>query len=136
MSKKIRIVLVNTSHPGNIGGAARAMKNMGLSELYLVNPAHFPDYRATIRASGADDVLEKAVVVELLLVVMEVLEVVDKVILILLVVLETHLVHLQVKVIMVLMELTLQEILEVAVVLEKQEILMVVVMVEMGHLLQ
>jgi len=39
---KIRIVLVNTAHPGNIGGAARAMKNMGLAELYLVQPREYP----------------------------------------------------------------------------------------------
>ncbi len=38
----IRIVLVNTSHPGNIGGAARAIKNMGLSRLYLVAPKEYP----------------------------------------------------------------------------------------------
>jgi TrmH family RNA methyltransferase len=55
-----RIVLVNTSHPGNIGAAARAMKNMGLSELCLVDPKHYPDAEATARASGADDVLAGA----------------------------------------------------------------------------
>ncbi len=54
---KIRIVLVNPSHPGNIGAAARAMKNMGLSELYLVNPKEFPHHEATARAAGADDIL-------------------------------------------------------------------------------
>ena len=43
---KIRIVLVNTAHPGNIGGAARAMKNMGLAELYLVQPREYPAPRA------------------------------------------------------------------------------------------
>lgn len=58
----IRIVLVNTSHAGNIGAAARAMKNMCLSELYLVNPVNFPDPEATARATGADDVLANAVV--------------------------------------------------------------------------
>lgn len=62
MQNNIRIVLVNTSHPGNIGATARAMKNMGLSELYLVEPARFPDADATARASGADDVLAKATV--------------------------------------------------------------------------
>lgn len=62
----IRIVLVNTSHPGNIGGAARAMKNMGLSRLYLVAPKDFPSEKAVWRAAGALDVLEKAVVVETL----------------------------------------------------------------------
>lgn len=58
----IRIVLVNTSHPGNIGAAARAMKTMGLSRLYLVEPLQYPCAEATARASGADDVLAKAVV--------------------------------------------------------------------------
>ncbi len=60
----IRVVLVQTSHPGNIGAAARAMKNMGLSRLYLVDPAHFPHADATTRASGADDLLAEAVVCE------------------------------------------------------------------------
>lgn len=59
---RIRIVLAGTSHPGNIGAAARAMKTMGLSELYLVAPERFPDEQATAMASGAADVLEKAVV--------------------------------------------------------------------------
>ena len=59
----IRIVLVGTTHPGNIGAAARAMKNMGLSDLALVNPRHFPHDDATARASGATDVLEGAKVV-------------------------------------------------------------------------
>ncbi len=63
---KVRIVLVETSHPGNIGGAARAMKNMELNELYLVNPERFPDPEATARASGADDLLESAVVCDTL----------------------------------------------------------------------
>ena len=58
----IRIVLVNTSHPGNIGGVARAMKNMGLSRLYLVEPRQFPDEQADWRAASAADVLEGAVV--------------------------------------------------------------------------
>lgn len=56
----IRIVLDRTSHPGNIGSAARAMKVMGLSDLHLVAPRHFPDSRATALASSADDVLENA----------------------------------------------------------------------------
>lgn len=55
-----RIVLVDTNHPGNIGASARAMKNMGLSELYLVRPKLFPHAEATARASGADDILESA----------------------------------------------------------------------------
>lgn len=53
----VRIVLSHPSHPGNIGAAARAMKTMGLSQLALVNPEHFPDTVATARAAGADDVL-------------------------------------------------------------------------------
>jgi len=56
----IRVVLVETSHPGNIGGVARAMKNMGLSQLYLVNPNEFPSHAASSRASGAGDVLASA----------------------------------------------------------------------------
>jgi TrmH family RNA methyltransferase len=59
----IRFVLVDTSHPGNIGAVARAMKNMGLSELVLVNPREFPHAEATARASGADDLLATARVV-------------------------------------------------------------------------
>ena len=59
----IRIVLVATSHPGNIGAAARAMKNMALSELVLVGPKQFPHPEAAARASGADDVLAAARVV-------------------------------------------------------------------------
>ncbi|MBL7478985.1 tRNA (cytosine(32)/uridine(32)-2'-O)-methyltransferase TrmJ [Legionella bononiensis] len=58
----IRIVLVATSHPGNIGSTARAMKTMGLNSLYLVTPKSFPDYKAKEMAAGADDVLETAVV--------------------------------------------------------------------------
>jgi tRNA (cytidine32/uridine32-2'-O)-methyltransferase len=58
----IRIVLVNTSHPGNIGGVARAMKNMGLSRLYLVAPRQYPHEEADWRAASAIDVLEQAVV--------------------------------------------------------------------------
>jgi TrmH family RNA methyltransferase len=59
----IRFVLVETSHPGNIGAVARAMKNMALDDLVLVNPLHFPDDEATARASGADDLLARARVV-------------------------------------------------------------------------
>ena len=59
---KVRIVMVNTTEPGNIGAAARAMKNMMLSELYLVAPSNFPSAVATARASGADDVLSSATV--------------------------------------------------------------------------
>lgn len=56
----IRIVLVGTTHPGNIGAVARAMKNMGLRELVLVNPRYFPHDEATSRASGAQDILQNA----------------------------------------------------------------------------
>lgn len=57
---KARIVLVGTTHPGNIGAVARAMKNMGLGELRLVGPRYFPHEEATARASGAEDVLQAA----------------------------------------------------------------------------
>jgi len=60
----IRIVLVNTTHPGNIGGAARAMKNMGLAELYLVEPKEYPAPRAVWRAPAARDILDGATIVE------------------------------------------------------------------------
>ncbi len=62
----IRIVLVNTTHPGNIGGVARAIKNMGLTQLYLVEPKDYPSERAEWRASNAVDVLANATVVETL----------------------------------------------------------------------
>ena len=58
----IRIVLIATSHPGNIGSAARAMKTMGLSRLYLVSPQSYPDRRANDMAAGADDILANAVI--------------------------------------------------------------------------
>ncbi len=63
---RVRVVLMHTSHPGNIGAVARAMKNMGLSQLYLVKPDLFPHSMATSRASGADDLLASAMVVETL----------------------------------------------------------------------
>ena len=63
MYKDIRIVMVNTSHPGNIGAAARSMKAMNLDELYLVNPKIFPHAEITARAAGADDLIAKARVV-------------------------------------------------------------------------
>jgi TrmH family RNA methyltransferase len=63
-SLDIRIVLVAPSHPGNIGAAARAMKNMALTSLLLVRPKEFPHPEARARASGADDVLAAARVVE------------------------------------------------------------------------
>ncbi|MDA9371345.1 RNA methyltransferase [Gammaproteobacteria bacterium] len=56
----VQIVLVETSHPGNIGSVARAMKNMGLSRLALINPKKFPHDEATALAGNAGDVLEKA----------------------------------------------------------------------------
>lgn len=56
----IAVVLVRTSHPGNIGAAARAMANMGLSDLRLIEPAEFPGPEATARAAGANHVLENA----------------------------------------------------------------------------
>ena len=64
MLNNIRIVLVNTTHPGNIGAAARALKTMGLRQLYLVEPSQFPHGTATAMASGADDVLAAATVVD------------------------------------------------------------------------
>jgi tRNA (cytidine32/uridine32-2'-O)-methyltransferase len=60
MQDNLRIVLVGTSHPGNIGAAARAMKTMGLRQLVLVAPEAFPHREATAMAAGADDVLEQA----------------------------------------------------------------------------
>lgn len=63
LNHNLRIVLVRTSHPGNIGSAARAMKTMGLNNLYLVQPKSFPDPKAVEMASNADDVLANAVVV-------------------------------------------------------------------------
>lgn len=66
MLDNIRIVLINTSHPGNIGSAARAMKTMGLSQLYLVAPLQYPHDKAKEMASGAVDILEQATVVDTL----------------------------------------------------------------------
>ncbi len=60
---RVRIVLVATSHPGNIGAAARAMLTMGLGRLVLVGPRRFPDPEAVARASGATAVLDGARVV-------------------------------------------------------------------------
>jgi len=62
----VRIVLIETSHPGNIGAAARAMKNMGLTRLVLVNPKDFPDDKAFRRAASAVDVVSSALVVDTL----------------------------------------------------------------------
>jgi tRNA/rRNA methyltransferase len=58
--QRVRVVLVNTSHPGNIGSAARAMMTMGLANLYLVQPRRFPDPEATALAAGAQQVLNAA----------------------------------------------------------------------------
>ncbi len=66
MLERIRIVLVNTSHPGNIGSAARAMKTMGLTGLVLVSPCSFPDQKAIEMSSNADDILASARVVSTL----------------------------------------------------------------------
>lgn len=63
MFDNIRIILVNTTHPGNIGAAARAMKTMGLRQLVLVDPLVFPSAEATAMASGASDLLATARVV-------------------------------------------------------------------------
>ncbi|GHD70038.1 RNA methyltransferase [Jeongeupia chitinilytica] len=60
---RFRVVLSHTSHPGNIGSAARAMKTMGLTRLYLVNPKEFPSEVAVSLASNAHDLLDNAVVV-------------------------------------------------------------------------
>lgn len=61
--QNIIVVLVEPSHPGNIGAVARSMKTMGLTQLVLVNPRKFPHIEASARAAGADDVLEQALVV-------------------------------------------------------------------------
>lgn len=60
MSEALRVVLIEPTHPGNIGAAARAMKTMGITELHLVNPSRFPDSDAEARAAGATDVLAGA----------------------------------------------------------------------------
>ena len=66
MLSNIRVVLIGTTHPGNIGAVARAMKNMCLEQLVLVRPKIFPSAEATARASGADDLLANALVCETL----------------------------------------------------------------------
>lgn len=60
---RVRVVLCGPSHPGNIGATARAMKTMGLADLYLVEPKRFPDAEADARATGAVDLLQRARVV-------------------------------------------------------------------------
>ena len=62
--ENIRVVLVNTTHPGNIGASARAMKNMGLNQVTLVQPKDFPSGVAVGRAASATDILESAGVVD------------------------------------------------------------------------
>lgn len=64
--QSVRVVLVNPTHPGNIGATARAMKTMGVTDLALVQPRHFPSEEADARASGATDVLQQASVHETL----------------------------------------------------------------------
>lgn len=64
--ENIRVVMVETTHPGNIGAAARAMKTMGYNNLYLVKPKIYPSAEATARAAGADDILGRVVVCDTL----------------------------------------------------------------------
>lgn len=66
MLKNIRIVLVETSHTGNMGSAARAMKTMGLSNLWLVNPLVKPDSQAIALAAGASDIIRDSTIVDTL----------------------------------------------------------------------
>lgn len=66
MLPNIRIVLVETSHTGNMGSTARAMKTMGLSSLYLVNPLVKPDSQAISLSAGASDVIGNATIVDTL----------------------------------------------------------------------
>ncbi|MBL4606241.1 MAG: RNA methyltransferase [Pseudomonadales bacterium] len=66
MFENIRVVMIHTSHPGNIGAAARAIKTMGFSRLVLVSPQDYPNAKATWRAAGATDVLDQTQVVETL----------------------------------------------------------------------
>ena len=62
LASSVRVVLMRTTHPGNIGAVARAMKNMGLNQLCLVNGADESSQEARRRAAGAENVLESAVV--------------------------------------------------------------------------
>lgn len=66
MLDRIRVVLINTSHTGNIGSTARAMKTMGLSNLWLVDPVNEPDSHSSALAAGATDVLGNAKIVKTL----------------------------------------------------------------------
>ncbi len=63
MLENIRIIMVNTSHTGNIGSAARAMKTMGLSQLVLVDPVRPPDEQSIALSAGAIDILENITIV-------------------------------------------------------------------------
>src|SRR5579863_1138287 len=63
MTALVRIVLIDPSHPGNIGSVARAMKNMAVADLVLVRPRSFPHPESSALAAGADDILAKARVV-------------------------------------------------------------------------
>jgi tRNA (cytidine32/uridine32-2'-O)-methyltransferase len=64
MTSLVRIVLIDPSHPGNIGSVARAMKNMALADLVLVRPRSFPHAESTALAAGADDILANARIME------------------------------------------------------------------------
>jgi tRNA (cytidine32/uridine32-2'-O)-methyltransferase len=64
MTSLVRVVLIDPSHPGNIGSVARAMKNMALSDLVLVRPRSFPHAESTALAAGADDILANARIME------------------------------------------------------------------------
>jgi tRNA (cytidine32/uridine32-2'-O)-methyltransferase len=64
MTDQVRIVLIDPSHPGNIGSVARAMKNMALSDLVLVRPRSFPHPEAVALSAGADDILAQARIVD------------------------------------------------------------------------
>lgn len=66
MLENVRIILVETSHTGNMGSTARAMKTMGLTNLYLVNPLILPDAQAIALSAGASDVIGQATIVKTL----------------------------------------------------------------------
>ena len=66
IKNQIDIILVETSHPGNIGSVARAMKTMGLKNLILVNPKDFPSKEAFVLSGNAQDVIDQAIIVETL----------------------------------------------------------------------
>ena len=66
IKRSVNFVLVGTTHPGNIGAAARAIKNMGIHNLILVAPSNFPHEKAFFRAKSASDILENAIIFETL----------------------------------------------------------------------